>query len=145
MSQPKKLHLTWTGNNWDYNVTFPSGREVVMTAPGGSSEKGAGPMEFMLASVAGCTGVDMLSILQKMRQDVRGVDVEITGARADDYPMVYTGAHLVYTITGHNVDEKSVRRAIELSMTKYCSASIMFKRAGAQVTTEYHIVEAAQT
>ncbi|HFQ92661.1 MAG TPA: OsmC family peroxiredoxin [Anaerolineae bacterium] len=143
MSQPKKLHLTWTGNNWDYNVTFPSGREVLMTAPGGSSEKGAGPMEFMLASVAGCTGVDMLSILQKMREDVQGVDVEITGVRADDYPMVYTDVHLAYTVTGHNVDEKSVQRAIELSMTKYCSASIIFKRAGVKVTTEYHIVETA--
>ncbi len=139
MSQPKKLHLRWTGNNWDYNVTFPSGREVLMTAPAGSSEKGAGPMEFMLAAVAGCTGVDMLSILQKMRQDVQGVEVTITGTRADDHPKVYTAAHLVYTITGRNVDEKSVQRAIELSMTKYCSASAIFKRAGVQVTTEYHI------
>ncbi len=141
MSQSKKLHLTWTGDNWDYNVTFPSGREILMTAPGGSTEKGAGPMEFMLASVAGCTGVDMLSILQKMREDVQGVDVEVAGVRADDYPMVYTDVHLVYTVTGHDVAEKSVQRAIELSMTKYCSVSILFKRAGVNVTTEYHIVE----
>jgi putative redox protein len=98
-------------------------------------------MEFFLAGVAGCTGVDVLSILQKMRQDVQGLTVDIEGERAEDYPMVYTDVTIVYNLRGTNIDPQSVEKAIELSMTKYCSASIIFKRAGVKVSTKFYLEE----
>jgi putative redox protein len=107
-----------------------------------SDSGGGSPMEFMLAGVAGCTGVDVLSILKKMRQDVQGLTVDIDGDRAEDYPMVYTDVTIVYNVTGTDIDPDSVEKAIELSMTKYCSASIIFKRAGVKVSTQYNIESA---
>jgi putative redox protein len=77
-----------------------------------------------------------------MRQDVVGLTVNIEGDRAEDYPMVYTDVVIVYNLTGNNIDPDSVEKAIELSMTKYCSASIIFKRAGVKVSTQYNIAAA---
>jgi putative redox protein len=77
-----------------------------------------------------------------MRQDVTGLTVDIEGDRAEDYPMVYTDVVVVYNLTGTDIDPEAVEKAIELSMTKYCSASIIFKRAGVKVSTKYNIKEA---
>ena len=138
MAHKKNAQLVWTGEDWNFETTLGSGYQVQFKAPE-PDKTGGSPMEFLLAGVAGCTGVDVLSILKKMRQDVTGLTVDIEGDRAEDYPMVYTDVIIVYNLTGTDIDPESVEKAIELSMTKYCSASIIFKRAGVKVSTKYNI------
>ena len=138
MAHKKNAQLVWTGEDWNFETTLGSGYQVQFKAPN-SDSTGGSPMEFFLAGVAGCTGVDVLSILKKMGQDVVALTVDIEGDRAEDYPMVYTDVIIVYNLTGTDIDPESVEKAIELSMTKYCSASIIFKRAGVKVSTKYNI------
>jgi putative redox protein len=85
--------------------------------------------------------MDVLHVLRKKREKISGVELEISGLRADDIPAVYTEVDILYIVRGKNVSAKSVEQAIELSQTKYCSASIMFKQAGAEVRTDYRIEE----
>jgi putative redox protein len=138
MANTKNAQLVWTGDDWNFETTLGSGYQVQFKAPN-SDETGGSPMEFLLAGVAGCTGVDILSILKKMRQDVQGLTVDIEGERAEDYPMVYTDVTVIYNLTGTDIDPEAVEKAIDLSMTKYCSASIIFKRAGVKFSTNYNI------
>ena len=138
MAHKKNAQLVWTGEDWNFETTLGSGYQVQFKAPEPDATGGS-PMEFLLAGVAGCTGVDVLSILKKMRQEVTGLTVDIEGDRAEDYPMVYTDVTIVYNVTGTDIDPDSVEKAIELSMTKYCSTSIIFKRAGVKVSTKYNI------
>ena len=136
MSNTKTAKATWKGEDLEFHGELGSGYEFDMSSKPGAH--GGSPMELLLAGVAGCTAVDVVSILKKKRQDVVGVTVEISGERAGDHPMVYTKAHLIYNIRG-DVDDKAVEDAIRLSKTKYCSASIMFKNSGTDVTHEYRI------
>ncbi len=139
MSQLKTARASWTGSNLEFDATMGSGYQFKMSSNPGA-ESGS-PMEMLLAGVVGCTGIDVVSILQKMRQTVHGVDVEIKALRAEDYPMVYTEAELVYTVRGENIDPQAVEKAIALSEEKYCSASIMFRRSGVKMSTSYRIEE----
>ncbi len=138
MSVPKNsARVLWKGENLDFTGTFGSGFDFDLS--GGPDKKGGSPMEFLLAGVAGCTAVDVVMILQKQRQKVSGVEVEISGARATDYPMVYTDVDLLYIIQGQDIDPKAVQKAIELSEEKYCSASAIFVRAGVKMRSSYRI------
>ena len=104
--------------------------------------QGLSPMGLILIGLAGCTAIDVISILRKQRQDVTGFKIEVEGERAQDHPRVYTHIQLKYIITGHNLEEKSVERAIELSSTKYCSVHAMLV-ATVEISTSYQIIEAA--
>ena len=137
MSNTKTAHLVWQGERLNFSARLGSGYQINFMNPAG--EEGASPMEIMLASVAGCTAMDVADMLRKMRQPVRGIELEISGLRADEHPKVYTYVDLIYVIQGEGIDSKSVERAIELSQTRYCSASIIFKRAGVEVQTSYRI------
>jgi putative redox protein len=109
------------------------------------AEEGSGtgfsPMELLLVSLAGCTAMDVISILKKKRQDVTGFEVRAHGLRADDHPKIYTDITLEYVVRGHGVDPKAIERAIELSETKYCSVAGMLKKA-ANITTTFRVQEA---
>lgn len=96
-------------------------------------------MEMLLVSVAGCTAVDVISILQKKRQDVTDYDVEITGIRAEDHPRKFISFHINHIVHGRDVSEKAVADAVELSDTKYCSVAATV-RPTAEITTSYEIV-----
>jgi putative redox protein len=98
-------------------------------------------MSILLTGVAGCTAMDVLSIVQKKRQEVVNMEVEIVGVRADSVPMVFTDVDITYRLYGQNLDPVAVERAIELSQTKYCSASVIFQRAGVNIRTHYEIRE----
>ncbi len=89
----------------------------------GGHDAGISPMELLLTALAGCTGMDVISILRKKQQIVTGFEVEVEGVRADEHPKVYTEIWVRYVITGHGVDPKAVDRAIELSRDKYCGAA----------------------
>jgi len=144
MAHKKSAQLIWTGEDWNFETTLGSGYQVQFKAPN-ANESGGSPMEFMLAGVAGCTGVDVVSILQKMRQKVDNLTVDIEGERAEDYPMVYTDVIITYHLSGIDIEPEAVEKAIHLSMTKYCSASIIFKRAGVKVTTKYNITNVTKS
>ncbi|HEC96259.1 MAG TPA: OsmC family peroxiredoxin [Euryarchaeota archaeon] len=101
-------------------------------------EEGTSPMEAILLSVAGCTAMDVVLILKKMREPLEGLEIEIMGKRREGQPKIYSEVHIHYKIYG-NVEESSVKRAIELSQEKYCSASAHIKLSGAKITYSYEI------
>jgi putative redox protein len=90
-------------------------------------------------SVGACSSVDVVHILKKARQDITDCYVELSGTRAETEPKVFTAIHLHFVISGRNLGENHVRRAVELSADKYCSASIMLGRAGCKMTHDYEI------
>jgi len=100
---------------------------------------GVGPMEMLLLGVAGCTGMDITSILRKKQQDLQGFKVVVRGLRAETHPRVYTDIDITYLLWGENLDPKALERAIQLSEEKYCSASAML-RAVARVRSSYRIL-----
>jgi putative redox protein len=132
----KTATVTWQGEGLAFAAEVSSGYKFTMDAKAG--EQGGSPMELLLAGVAGCTAIDVVMMLQKMREPVSGVQVTIEGTRADDHPRVYTQATLHYAIRGE-VNPDSVVRAIKLSKEKYCSASIMFAQAGVPIETDFTI------
>ena len=107
-----------------------------------SPETGIGPMEMVAVALAGCTAMDVISILQKKRQDVTGFDVQFHAERAADHPKVFSKAELEYIVVGHQIDEDSVQRAIELSLQKYCPVHTMLEKAFPMEAT-YSIYEDA--
>lgn len=120
-----------------------SGHTVVMDGPpeAGGRNMGIRPMETVLVGLGGCASFDVVSILKKARQDIRDVHTELAAERADVEPKVFTKIHLHFVVTGKNLKEAHVKRAVELSAEKYCSASILMGRAGVEVTHDYDIVE----
>lgn len=107
----------------------------------GGTGSGLGPMELLLASLGACTGMDVVSILRKKRQHVDGYRIEIAGTRATDYPHVFTAITLRHVIRGTHVSDEAVRRAIELSESKYCPVYAMLSKA-APISTSYEIHQA---
>lgn len=112
--------LTFTG-------TADSGFEAPLGAdPGvGGANDGFRPMELMALSLAGCTAMDVISILRKKRQAVTGFEVTVKTERAEEHPKVFTSAVIEYEVTGHGVQESALRRSIELSSQRYCPAQGM--------------------
>lgn len=121
-----------------------SGHTVVVEGPDthGGRNTGMRPMELLLLGVGGCSSFDVLTILQKARQDVTDCRCELTAERADAVPAVFTKIHLHFIVSGRGLKEAQVKRAVELSAEKYCSASIMLTAAGVAVTHSYEMIEA---
>ena len=107
----------------------------------GGAEAATKPMELILLGLGGCTSMDSLSILRKMRENVLDYSVEIDSERADEHPMVFTKIHLKFTYFGRNLNPENVKKAIELSMTRYCSATAMLEKT-AEITYDFEINEA---
>ena len=119
-----------------------SGHAVVMDGPpdGGGRNIGVRPMEMLLIGVGGCSAYDVVSILEKSRQKVSDCRVELSAERADAIPAVFTKIHLHFIVSGTDLDPRQVERAVKLSADKYCSASIMLRGAGVDVTHDFEIV-----
>lgn len=105
----------------------------------GETSKGPTPMELILVAVAGCTGMDIVDILRKKRLDIKGLEVQVTGTRAETYPMVYTELDVVYRVRGKNIPASAVEQAVKLSEEKYCSVGIMIGKA-AKINSRYEII-----
>ncbi len=120
-----------------------SGHSVVMDGPEdlGGRNLGPRPMEMLLLGTGGCSIYDVLSMLKKSRQRVVDCRVELDADRADAVPAVFTRINLHFVVTGIGLKESHVKRAVELSAEKYCSASIMLGAAGVEMTHSYEIVE----
>jgi len=120
-----------------------SGHAVVMDGPPdhGGRNMGPRPMEMILLGVGGCSSFDVVDILQKGRHDIKGCTVELSGERADAVPAVFTKVHLHFKVTGTNLPNSAVERAVKLSAEKYCSASIMLGKGGVEISHDFEVIE----
>ena len=119
-----------------------SGHAIVMDGPEdlGGKNLGIRPMEMLLLGMGGCTTIDVVSTLKKMRELVNDCRVEISAERADEHPKVFTKIHLHFIVEGENLNEKKIAKAVSLSADKYCSASIMLGKM-ADITHDFTINE----
>jgi putative redox protein len=119
-----------------------SGHMVTMDAsvPDGGEDGGFRPMELLLVGLAGCTGMDVISILRKKRQEVTGYEVWVQGTRAETHPMLFTDIVVEHHITGRHIDPAAVARAIELSESRYCGAGAMLGKV-AKLRHSYQVTE----
>lgn len=119
-----------------------SGHRILMDGPpeAGGENAGARPMELVLIGTGGCTSFDVVHILRKARQDIRGCVAHIDAERAVTEPKVFTKIHFHFVISGKSLKPEQVKRAIDLSAEKYCSASIMLAKTAA-ITHDFKIVE----
>jgi len=106
----------------------------------GGSDSGVRPIELLLIGLGGCTSMDVISMLKKMRQPVTNFEVDITAERGEEHPKVFTEIHIHYIIHGSGIAKDKVERAIELSETKYCGVSAMLRET-AKITSDYEIIE----
>ncbi len=131
---------------WVENATFlgesGSGHAVVMDGPPdlGGRNLGARPMEMLLLGMGGCTAFDVVHILKKARQPISDCVAELSAERAETDPKIFTKIHVHFVVSGSGLKEAQVKRAVELSAEKYCSASIMLGKV-AEVTHDFEIVE----
>ena len=125
---------------WVEGLTFlgesASGHQVLMD--GSAGEKAPSPMEMVLMSVGGCSAIDVVSILQKGRNDVRDCEVKLSSQRRDEPPRTFTAINLHFIVSGKGLSDKVVERAVNLSAEKYCSVSLMLSQA-ATVTHSFEI------
>ena len=128
-----KGRLTFTGTA-DSGFSVPLGAKAAV----GGDDDGFRPMELIALGLAGCTAMDVMSILRKKRQDVTDFEVQVHVERAQEHPKVFTEAEIEYFITGHRVDETAVLRAIGLSANRYCPAQAMFNQV-MTIELKYHI------
>jgi putative redox protein len=121
-----KTKVSWHGK-LSFTGTADSGFDVPLGANPkvGGDNDGFRPLELMAVSLAGCTAMDVISILQKKRQEITDFRVEVDADRADEHPRVFTNAVIEYHVTGKDVNEKAVIRSMELSATRYCPAQSM--------------------
>jgi putative redox protein len=131
--------VKWVDGNQFIGIPS-SGHGLVIDADR-TRNSGIGPMELLLLGLGSCTGTDVVIILQKKRECVTGLEVQIRGERASIPPTVYTEIHIHYVVTGRRVKEKSVQDAIQLSQTKYCGAAAMLGKT-ANMSFDYEIREA---
>ena len=114
---------------------------VIDGAPGFGSDTGIPPMRLLLLGAAGCSAMDVVHILKnRMRKDLTGLKVRVTSEQADEHPRVYTRIGLEYLVRGRGLKDKDVKRAIDLSNEKFCSAAIMLGKT-ADISTSYKIEE----
>ncbi len=119
-----------------------TGHSVVMDGDPqyGGEDSAPRPTEFVLMGLGGCTGMDVISILRKKRQVVTGFEIEVQGKRAEAHPKKFTDINLHYTVRGRNLSEEAVKRAVELSMDKYCSVKATLEGV-ARITYSYKVIE----
>ncbi len=122
--------------------TADSGHDVVMDGPvaHGGTDSAATPMELVLIGLGGCTGMDAISILRKKKQPVEGFEMNISGTRAEAHPTRYTDVEIEFVVKGKGVDESAVKRAVDLSMEKYCSVKATLEQH-AEVSFSYRLEE----
>ena len=122
-----------------FDITTESGHTVRLDWH--ESNMGATPMEMVLASLAGCSGISVLSILVKKHLDITDYEVRVRGTRAETHPQVFTEISVEHILTGRGIKPQAVERAIELAETRYCSVSVMLSKA-VQLQHTYRIIEA---
>ncbi len=137
-----KATIKYTGG-MQFIAVADSGHAVVMDGPPsvGGNNSGASPMELLLMGTGGCSGMDVISVLQKKKQHVTSLEIHVIGEKADEHPKKYTAITIEFVITGKNISEEAVKRSVQLSMDKYCSVKASLEGT-AQISYSYKIIEA---
>ena len=130
-----KAEVKWVGDELFMGIS-ESGHTIVLDANAGALAPS--PLENVLISLGGCSSVDVVSILEKARQDIKGCKVEIEAKRVDSVPKLFSDIHLHFVIEGNNVSEKHVERAVNLSADKYCSIALMLNKS-VNITHDFEI------
>ncbi len=133
--------VRWT-NRMQFAGAGAAGTTITMDArpEHGGMDAGPSPMETVLLALGGCTGMDVVSVLQKMRAPMEGLEIQISAERAEEHPRVFTRIALQYTFVGAGLRPEQVSRAVELSQTRYCSVSAMLRQVAA-LTYTWRIVQ----
>jgi putative redox protein len=136
-----KAQVTWKGG-MEFEGVADSGHTLVLDAAPevGGGDKGFRPMELMAISLAGCTAMDVISILRKKRQEVTSFEVKVDAPRASEHPHVFTAMEITYVLRGKGIDPAAVERAMQLSEDRYCPAQAMLRKA-APLALKYEIIE----
>jgi len=119
-----------------------SGHALVMDGDPvyGGNNTAVRPTELLLVGLGGCSGIDVVSVLKKKKQDIRGLEINIKGKRAEEHPKKFTDIDIEFVVTGRSISEEAVKRAVNLSMEKYCSVKATVEGC-ATITFSYRIVE----
>lgn len=137
--------MSWVGG-MRFVGSADSGHAVVMDAKSDEGpQTAASPMEMVLMALGGCSSVDIVDILRKMRVAFDGVEVVITAERAKEPPRVFTQADMEFVVSGQGLKDEAVKRAVDLSMEKYCSVAAMLKSGGVTLSYKYQIRQKAPT
>lgn len=118
-----------------------SGHAIVMDSDkdSGGNNTGSRPMELLLMGLGGCSGMDIISILKKKKQDIRNFEINVKGEKAETYPKKFTGINIEFVVTGHNISEEAVKKAVDISMEKYCSVKATLEGV-AKIDFSYTII-----
>jgi putative redox protein len=136
-----KAKVTYV-NGMQFVGEAESGHAIVMdgTPETGGNNTGLRPMELLLIGIGGCSGMDVVSILKKKKQTITGLEINVNGQKAESYPQKFTGIDIEFIIKGKNISEEAVKRAIQLSMEKYCSVKATLE-GSANINYTYKIIE----
>jgi putative redox protein len=138
-----KINATIRYAGDDFYVVESHGGHAQVLETNGKRGRAVTPVELLLLALGGCTGSDVVATLQKKRQTIVGYRAEITGERREEAPRSFRTIHVHHVITGHNVSERAVSQAIELSDTKYCSVAATL-RPTVQISTSFEIIQAPE-
>ncbi len=135
-----KVSVTWQREDLLLEAENDTGNTIMLDSSesGSGKNRGARPLQLLLMGLGGCTSMDVISILKKMREPLEDFRVDVTAEQATEHPHVYTSIHIEYVVVG-DVKEESVQKAIRLSEDRYCSANAMLRQA-ATITSSYRIV-----
>lgn len=138
-----KAKVRWAGEA-KFELESETGHTITVDGPPdmGGKNQGPRPMELILMGLGACSSIDVIHILKKSRQEVTDCVCELQAERVDDVPAVFKKIHLHFIVSGKGLKDNQVKRAVELSAEKYCSASIMLARGGVDVSHGYEIREA---
>ena len=132
-------------SKWMGDMAFEAdvnGHKIMMDAntESGGHDLGSGPKKLMLVALSGCTGMDVVSILKKMRVEIEKCTIEVQGDVAEDHPKRYTKMHVIYEFTGKNLPYDKLQKAVKMSEDTYCGVEALYRMA-IEVTSEIHVVE----
>ena len=136
-----KAKITYV-NGMQFVGEADSGHAIVMdgTPDVGGRDTGLRPMELLLIGLGGCSGMDVVSILKKKKQIISDFEITVQGQKAEDHPKKFTGIHIEFVIKGKNISEEAVKKAVQLSMDKYCSVKATLE-GSAKIDYTYTIIE----
>lgn len=131
--------------DWIQDLEFTAdmdGHKITIDGPpeSGGRDKGARPKPFMLLALAGCTGMDVVSMLKKMKVEVKGLSIKVEGDMQDEIPKAFEAMHVIYTFRGNNLPKDKLKKAVDLSKEKYCGVSATLKQV-IPITYEIKTVE----
>jgi len=135
-----KAEASWKGRmQFDAEV---NGHHIIMDLAGEKGDDtGPRPKPLMLAALAGCTGMDVISLMKKMRQELQYFNVIVEGDTEEEHPNPYYRMHIIYEFRGKDLDPEKIEKAINMSLERYCGVSAVYRRAGIEMTHEVRILD----